>query len=128
MSLKVLGVFRVLGRAYCFDGIGELCNTDAEIHRVFFHKFVVTFARELQDEWIRMPQGDELVRIMRMYAQRGQPGAVGSMDGWQMFLVTARALRRAATGKEAGHPNRGYNMIASRNVAFCRSTAVIWET
>ncbi len=75
VSLKVLGVFRLLGRAYCFDCIGELCNTDAEIHRVFFHKFVVTFARKLQDEWIRMPQGDALVRIMRRYAQRGQPGA-----------------------------------------------------
>jgi hypothetical protein len=111
--LKVLGVFRVLGRAYAFDGIAELCNTDAEIHRVFFHQFVVQFATELQDEWIRMPHGDELVRIMRMYAQRGLPGAVGSMDGWQMFLVTARALRRAAKGKEGGFPNRGYNMIAS---------------
>ena len=48
ISLKVLGVLRVLGKAYCFDGIGELCNTDAEIHRMFFHKFVVKFAQECQ--------------------------------------------------------------------------------
>jgi hypothetical protein len=115
VSLKVLGVFRVLGRAYCFDSVGELCNTDAEIHRVFFHKFVKKFATELQDQWIRMPTGDELARVMRMYGQRGQPGAIGSMDGWQMFLVTARALRRAAKGKDSSFPNRGYNMISSPN-------------
>ena len=38
--LKVLGVLRVLGRAVCFDSVGECTNTHKEIHRVFFHKFV----------------------------------------------------------------------------------------
>lgn len=38
LELKILGVLRVLGRGYCFDGIEELYYTSAEINRVFFHK------------------------------------------------------------------------------------------
>jgi hypothetical protein len=37
LELKILGVLRVLGRGYCFDGIDELNFISAESNRVFFH-------------------------------------------------------------------------------------------
>ena len=39
LELKILGVLRVLGRGYCFDGIEELSFISAECNRMFFHSF-----------------------------------------------------------------------------------------
>ena len=44
LELKILEILRVLDRAYCFDGIEELCFISAEVIRDFFHKFTRLFS------------------------------------------------------------------------------------
>ena len=45
LELKVLGLLRLLGRGYCFDGIEELSYISSEVNRIFFHKWCELFSR-----------------------------------------------------------------------------------
>ena len=96
--LKVLGVLRVLGRAYCFDSVGECTNTHKEIHRVFFHKFVQRFALELETLWIRMPNR-ELAVCLAFNAARGHPGQFCQTDGFQMTEILPKSQQHKSKGK-----------------------------
>jgi hypothetical protein len=97
--LKVLGVLRVLGRAVCFDSVGECTNTHKEIHRVFFHKFVQRFALELEPLWIRMPTREELAVCLAFNAARGHPGQFCQTDGFQMTQILPKSQQHKAKGK-----------------------------
>ena len=81
LELKILGVLRVLGRGYCFDGIEELSFISAEVNRIFFHKFCTIFSLHLWDKFCSPPKTDaEIERTMGIYKRVGLPGAIGSTD------------------------------------------------
>ena len=64
LEIKLLGVFRVLGRGVCFDDIEELTHVSAETHRKFFRDFVTIFSLELYDIWIHGPRSDDEVLVL----------------------------------------------------------------
>ena len=81
LELKILGVLRVLGRGYCFDGIEELCFISAEVNRKFFHKFCTLFALHLWDEYCSPPKTEEEIsKTVGIYTRLGLPGCIGSTD------------------------------------------------
>jgi hypothetical protein len=75
--LKILGVLRVLGEGYCFDGIEELNSAIAEVDRLFFHRFCALFSLELFDENCSPPTTNiEIKKAMNVYTRLGLPGSL----------------------------------------------------
>jgi len=84
IELKILSVLRILGRGSCADDINELSGIGESTVHELFKTFVVNFSQRgsdgFYDEWIKPPVGEDLQKVMDMYANMGFPGARGSMD------------------------------------------------
>ena len=116
LELKILGVLRVLGRGYCFDGIEELCFISAEVIRVFFHKFTRLFSVKLFLIYCNAPLSeDEIERTMKIYRRLGLPGCIGSVDcvhiRWERCPVGERSQHK---GKE-GFPTLSYEVTVDHS-------------
>jgi hypothetical protein len=111
LELKVLGVLRVLGRGYCFDGIEELSSISAETNRIFFHKFCSVFSVRHYAEYCYPPTSEaDILKTMKVYSKLGFPGAIGSTDcvhiRWERCPVGHRFFHK---GKE-GYPTLSYEV------------------
>ena len=114
LEIKLLGVFRVLGRGVCFDDIEELTHVSAETHRKFFRDFVTIFSLELYDIWIHGPRSDdEVFSFMAENIAAGYPGLLGSTDCVHIAWDKAPAfLRNIHKGKE-GYPTRSFEVTVN---------------
>lgn len=111
LELKILGVLRVLGRGYCFDGVEELCFISAEVIRKFFHKFCELFAAKYFTVYCSPPSTEEEIdHITGVYARMGLPGCIGSTDcvhiRWERCPAGGRSIHK---GKE-GYPTLSYEV------------------
>ena len=80
LSLLLLGVLMALGRGTCFDGIEELSNASAEVHRRFFHSFNAKFVQTYYSQYVFYPETPEdIQRAMNPYSRMGLPGCIGSV-------------------------------------------------
>ena len=111
-ELKLLGWFRMVGRAACFDDVEELSGISPPTMHQFFHQFSRQCQDELYPAHVKMPSTEEdLVEIESAYAALGLPGACGSMDVVHIPLgACPHGLLNVCTGKE-GYPTLGYNVI-----------------
>ena len=41
ISLLLLGSLRYIGRGWCFDDLEEATGISEEVHRVFFHQYIL---------------------------------------------------------------------------------------
>jgi hypothetical protein len=81
LELKILGVLRVLGRGYCFDGIEELSFISREVNRTFFHTWCELFSKKYFSIYCNPPSTkEEIDRTMEVYNRLGFPGCIGSTD------------------------------------------------
>lgn len=115
--MQLLGVLRVLGRATCFDGIEELTEGSAEIHRTFFHDFCKRFACRYFEEYVHPPRTvEELRKMTSVYDRQGLTGAVGSVDcvhcRWDQCPATLLNLH---TGKE-GYPTLAWEVTVDHHM------------
>ena len=63
-----MGLLRQMARGIHFDGVGELTNTEAEIHRVFFIKYMPVLTRLLYPLYVSMPSTEEeLAKVEQPY-------------------------------------------------------------
>lgn len=111
LELKMLGVLRVLGRGYCFDGIEELNFISAESNRVFFHKWCDLFTKKYYSIYCNPPESpEEIAATMAVYNRLGLPGCIGSTDcvhiRWECCSAGEGFLHR---GKE-GFPTLSYEV------------------
>ena len=111
LELKVLGLLRVLGRGYCFDGIEELSYISAEINRVFFHKWCELFSKKYFATYCNPPESEEEIqKTLDVYTRLGLPGCIGSTDcvhiRWERCSSGDRVLHK---GKE-GFPTLSYEV------------------
>jgi Plant transposon protein len=111
LELKILGVLRVLGRGYCFDGIEELNFISAESNRVFFHTWCELFTKKYFSIYCNPPETDaEISSTMAVYNRLGFPGCIGSTDcvhiRWECCASGDRFLHK---GKE-GYPTLSYEV------------------
>jgi hypothetical protein len=62
LELLILGALRVLGRRSTFDDLYEATFISAEVHRVFFHKFVSFYAKNVYPIVCRPPETEAEIR------------------------------------------------------------------
>ena len=123
LELKILGVLRVLGRGYCFDGIEELSFISAECNRMFFHTFCDLFSKKYFDVYCNAPMSDaEIKKTLSVYDRLGFPGCIGSTDcvhlRWERCPVGDRSLHK---GKE-GYPSISYEVTVDHTSKIIAAT------
>ena len=101
---KILGVLRVLGRGYCFDGIEEPCFISRVVNRVFFHRWCKLFSKKYFPIYFNPPSTkEEIQRTLDVYNRLGFPGCIGSTDcvhiRWERCPVGERFLHKGKEGK-----------------------------
>ena len=111
LELKILGLLRVLGRGYCFDGIEELSFISAEVNRTFFHKWCKYFSTEYFGVYCNPPESkEEIDKTLAVYKRLGFPGCIGSTDcvhiRWDRSPAGERIFHK---GKE-GFPTLSYEV------------------
>lgn len=114
LELKILGVLRVLGRAFTFDDLEEVTLISKEVHRNFFHQFIRKFATHYYPLKVKPPSTEADIRsAMSEYTKAGFPGAIGSTDcvhvWWDRCSASEKVL---STGKEK-YPTRVYEMTVN---------------
>lgn len=73
-----------------------------------FHTFCSRFAKEFYREYINLPTGDNLTKVMGYYHKLGFSGAIGSTDVTHVkWDCCPYSLQRSYTGKE-GYPTIAY--------------------
>ena len=81
LMLKVLCVFRILGRGECFDSCAESTNMSEETIREFFHEFNRKFVEVMYHDVVHAPTTmAEVIATEAQYRARGFPGCTGSVD------------------------------------------------
>lgn len=123
LELKILGVLRVLGRGYCFDGIYELSFISAEVNRVFFHEFCQLFATKYFPLYCNAPESEEEInKSLSIYGRLGFPGCIGSTDcvhiRWDRCPVGERFYHK---GKE-GYPTLSYEVTVNHTSKIIAAT------
>ena len=56
ISLKLLGVLRILGRGTCYDGIKELSDMSETTIWKLFHTFCAWFREDINPKFARKPR------------------------------------------------------------------------
>lgn len=115
VEIKVLGALRTLGRGTLHDDVAEMTGASLELHRQAFVKFISFIAKDFREEWIRVPEGEDLEKVMKEYTLMGFPGAIGSMDAthvhWNRCPSGAKNMHN---GKE-GYPSRVFNVAVTHH-------------
>jgi hypothetical protein len=115
VELKVLGALRTLGRATLHDDVAELSGADKETHRKAFLLFINFVSSFMREEWIKIPEGEELEQVLKEYSMLGFPGAVGSMDATHLHWMRCPAgARNQHVGKEH-FPSRVFNVAVTHH-------------
>ncbi|CAM9802745.1 unnamed protein product [Pylaiella littoralis] len=111
VEIKVLAVLRMLGRGNYCDDIADFTGMSESTVQDVFHKFTERFAREYYPIWVRMPDEEELKRVIKDCDEVGMTGAMGSVDVTHVHWASApHSERPSYTGKE-GYPTIAYEYV-----------------
>lgn len=115
LELLILGALRYLGRGFTFDDIEEATAVSEEIHRVFFHKFILIGSTVLFDKYVVTPVDVEEARThMHEFSAAGMPGACGSSDATHVVHENCTwRLRRMHKGHKSKFCTRTYNITVN---------------
>ena len=80
LELKLLSAFRIFGRDYCSDSISELSFIGESTINAIFKALLKQFLEALYGVYVRPPEGEELLVVIKRYRRLGSPGAIGSVD------------------------------------------------
>jgi hypothetical protein len=83
LEFKLLASLCILGRGNCGDDISELSQIPNSSVTYYFHR---SFVQHFYAEFVCMPEGEGLGKVMEMYSVLGFPGALGSMDATHVRL------------------------------------------
>ena len=94
IELKILVALRILGRDAKADDIAELSDVgESTANHNIFKTFVREFSKTVLSDYIKFPEGDDLLRSMETYRVLGMPGAIGSVDCTHVRLQRCPTLR-----------------------------------
>ena len=72
LFLKIMGVFRLLGRNLVYDDVAEISSISETTIRKFYGKFTDDFSRYHYDNWMRQPRHvDQIAANERVYRSNG---------------------------------------------------------
>ena len=115
-KFKVLAILRTLGRGECLDTIEELSGISKSTVQRSLHIWCSNFVKVLKPDFVYVPEGDELRRIMEVYNRLGLSGAVGSIDCTHIpWDRVPKELLPLYTGKE-GYPTIVYEVIITTTI------------
>lgn len=108
MALKVLGVLRILGRAFYFDDVAEVTRMGERTIGAFFHAFIPAFVAAHKTQWIAPPRSKaEMDALSEQYAEVGLPGCKGSTD-----VVHLKCIRLPYSDTHLNTGKEGYPTVA----------------
>ncbi|CAM9724983.1 unnamed protein product, partial [Ectocarpus sp. 4 AP-2014] len=115
VELKVLACLQILSRGNVFADIYHMSFISFQTVAATFHRFCKYFAEELYDEYIYLPTGEDLRRVMEQYDRIGFPGAVGSTDVTHIYwCMCPYNQARMYTGKE-GKPTVAFQVTVDHS-------------
>jgi hypothetical protein len=72
LHMKMMGVFRLMGRNLVYDDINEISGISERTMADFYGGFTDTFSKQNYDEWMRQPQSsDDISAIESVYRING---------------------------------------------------------
>ena len=113
-EMTVLTVLRILGRGECLDTIEELSGIGKSTVQRSFKTWTHNFAK-LKSHFIRIPEGQELVKVMEVYNKLGLTGAVGSIDCTHLKWDRCPNINRNNYIGKEGFPSIAYEVIVDHN-------------
>ena len=111
VEIKLLICLRLLARGNVVDDIVELSRGSDKSVRLFFKTFVVNFSNHFKKDFIRMPTGNDLKKVLDVYQRLGFPGCIGSMDCTHVrWLCCPTEIANLCIGKE-GFPTLSFQVV-----------------
>ena len=125
LELLILGSLRYLGRGWTFDDCEESTAISEEVHRTFFHQFILIGSTVLFDRYVLTPRTKEDVeKHMEEFKLAGLPGACGSSDATCiMHEMCSHRLQRIHKGHKSKSATRTYNLTADHRRQILATTS-----
>jgi hypothetical protein len=81
IEFKILIGLRILALGDPAHAVQSIvhCIGQSTINKIF-HEFCEGVTKNLFDEYVKVPEGDDLEKVIEVYRKLGFPGALGSMD------------------------------------------------
>jgi Plant transposon protein len=114
-EIKLMACLRILGRDNCFDDISEFSDMGESTALHVFKKFVYSFSINFEKEFITIPEGEDLKKVMDIYSKLGLPGCIGSIDATHLkWAMCPKSLSNICNGKEA-FPTIAYQAVVDHS-------------
>jgi hypothetical protein len=116
IEIKILVSLRILARGNVSDDISEMSKVGLSTCPSIFSQFVLKFAETFRKAFIYLPQdGEDLKKVMEIYARLGFPGCIGSMDCTHVhWLNCPEILKNLCIGKE-GYPTLAFQVMVDHS-------------
>jgi hypothetical protein len=124
IELLILGGFRYLGRGWTFDDLEENTLISCEVHRNYFHEFIVVGANVLYPLYVVTPAtGEECETHMHEFMQAGFNGAIGSTDATHVAIEKCSyRLRNNHLGPKQHLTTRTFNLTVNHRRRILSTT------
>ena len=114
-EIELLCCLRILGGNNCFDDVSEFSDMGESTALHVFTKFVLSFSYKFGKEFIKIPEGEDLKKVMNIYAKLGFPGCIGSIDATHLkWSMCPKSLSNICSGKES-FPSIAYQVVVDHS-------------
>ena len=115
IEIKIMIALRILGRDGVADDCTELSFVGESTCLEIFKKFVSNYSRHYYDSFVKIPEGDDLLKVMEVYRRLGFPGSFGSIDCTHIkWRMCGSKLKWKCTGKE-GFPTLSFEAVVTHD-------------
>ena len=123
LELKLLAVFRRLGRGGTFDDSFDGSALHEDTVRIFFHEFCVKFSERFFEEFVKAPETEDEIRLaMAPYHVNGFPGAIGSVDCVHIRWDKCPFSQRSSCHGKEGFPTLAFECVVGHNKKIYSAT------
>lgn len=122
IGLLLLGALRYMGRGWTFDDLYENTGLHEELHRQFFHQFIMFGSTTLFECYVAIPASSEEVRSVE-YERAGMAGCCGSMDASHVLCEKIPFdLAHEHKGFKMSSTARTYNLVVNNRRQILSTT------
>ena len=113
-----------MGRGWCFDDLEEATGISKEVHRVFFHHFILFGDSHLYPRFVQYPKNAEQASThMKEFTIAGMNGGVGSMDACNVIMEKCtHRLKQNHLGGKSKLTCRSFNLTSNHRKQILYTT------
>lgn len=111
---QVLACLQVLSRGNVFDDIYHMSFISFQTVATTFHRFCKYFAAEMYDEFVYLPTGEYLTKVMEQYDRIGFPARSGLRTSPTCTGAGASTIKPACT-RAKGKPTVAYQVTVDHS-------------